>query len=61
MLEGLGALLRGGSRAQRREPTAQRPERRIGDGVAEDGALRLQSLDREFQLLKLGGRHSGKG
>ena len=57
VLEDLGVMLHGGSGTQCREPTAQRPERRIGDGVAQEGSLRLQALDGEFQLLKLRGGH----
>ena len=60
VLEDLGLMLPVRSGTQCREPTAQRPERRIGDGVAQKGSLRLQALDGEFQLLKLRGGHGGK-
>jgi hypothetical protein len=53
-------MLQLGCRTQRREPTAQRSDRRIGDGIAQEGSLRLQALDREFQLLKLRGGHGGE-
>ena len=59
VLEDLGVMLHGGSGTQCREPTAQRPERRIGDGVAQEGSLRLEALDGKFQLLKLRGGHGG--
>ena len=39
VLEDLGVMLHGGSRTQCREPTAQRPERRIGDDVAQAGLV----------------------
>ena len=51
MLEDLG-VLHGGSGTQCREPTAQRPEGRIGDGVAQERSLRLEAVDGTFQLLK---------
>jgi hypothetical protein len=53
-------MLHDRSGTQCREPTAQRPERRIGYGVAQQGSLRLQALDRKFQLLKLGEGHGAK-
>ena len=53
-----GLRVRSGG-AQRREPVAQRAQRRVDDGLPQQGALRLQSLDRRFQLLTLGG-HGGQ-